>query len=1488
MARLTRWLSRSPSRTSARPPQLRHGLQVEALESREVPTVFSNSSAITIVDGGSSNPFPSQINVTGMGNSVSSLSVNLTGYSEQFGVDVDVLLVGPQGQKILLMSDVSGNYSNVNLTFADGSPVMGFNSPSGTYRPTNNDNSEDFTTYGGPAGPYGSALSDFTGTNPNGAWSLYILDDINDGGINGTFSGGWSLDITTAVPQVSSITRVGAPTTNAGSVQYTVTFNQSVTGVDTSDFALTTTGSVSGASVTGVSGSGTTYTVTVNTGSGDGTIRLDLADDDSITNATSDPLGGSGNGNGNFTAGQVYTIDKTAPTIASVGVPTNATYLAGQHLDFTVNFTEVMTVTGTPQLSLTIGASTVYANYQSGTGSTALVFRYTVQSGDLDANGIAVGTLTLNGGTIRDAVTNDAVLTLNSVGSTSGVLVDAVAPLITGVSGPANTTYVVGQNLDFTVNFDEIVTVNTGGGTPRIALTIGSTPVYATYQSGTGTTALLFRYTVQAGDLDTNGIASTSPIDLNGGTIRDAATNNAVLTFTPPNTSSVLVDGVAPTITTVSGPANGSYRAGQHLDFTVTFDEAVTVNTGGGTPRIAVNIGASTVYADYQSGTGTTSLTFRYTVQAGDTDVDGIAATSPIDLNGGTIRDAATNAAALGFTPPNTVGVLVDTTAPTVVSVVRVGGTPTNTGTVQFIVTYSEPVSNVFSNDFGLLTTGSVTGASVSGVSGSGTTYTVSVNTGTGDGTIGLDVLAGGADDAAGNTNTAFSSGEVYTIDKTAPAGPVVTSPMAVTALNAATFMITGTAEANALVQVYTDTNNNGVIDGGDTLVGSQQLTSGATAFAITVSLSQDSVNNFLVMATDAAGNTSALTDVPTITEDSSLPGLVSVTPPSNGVYKAGLTLDWTVTFSEPVFVTGTPRIALTVGSATVYADYVSGSGTDTLVFRYTVQAGDTDGDGVEAAGSIDLNGGTIRDDAANDSGLSLPTAGSSAVIVDTTAPTATFTSNTPAATNATLISVTLTFNEDVTGFTAVNLGATNGTVGNFVMVNARTYTFDLTPAGDGEVRVDVVGFSTVVDAAGNPSELPGTFSRTFDGTRPTATVTLASGQQSTVGRGPVRFTVTFSESVSGFDASDLVIGGTATPGSVSVSGGGTTYEVTLDGFTRSGTVTVAVADAAATDAVGNTSAAAVAATVRLAGEPSTIVTAVPNAGTNGTVIRVTDPTTGQVSSITPYPTFPGAVSVISADVNGDGVADIVTGAGMGGGSHVKVFDGTTGTVLREFFAFDLGFKGGVDVSTGDINGDGVADIIVAAGAGGGPHVKAFNGATGTEILSFFAYNPVFAGGVHVAVGDVDGDRLAEIVTAPGLGGGPHVRVFSGTGALETEFMAYDPVFRGGVSVAVGDLDGDGVSEIITGAGPGGGPHVKAFDARSNAVVRDFFAYDPAFVGGVNVATADVNDDGLADIVTGAGFGGGPHVKVFNGLSLAIETEYMGEDVSFIGGVNVG
>ncbi len=209
-------------------------------------------------------------------------------------------------------------------------------------------------------------------------------------------------------------------------------------------------------------------------------------------------------------------------------------------------------------------------------------------------------------------------------------------------------------------------------------------------------------------------------------------------------------------------------------------------------------------------------------------------------------------------------------------------------------------------------------------------------------------------------------------------------------------------------------------------------------------------------------------------------------------------------------------------------------------------------------------------------------------------------------------------------------------------------------------------------------------------------------------------------------------------------------------------------------------------------------------------------------------------------------------------------------------------FKGGASVAVGRFGGN--ATIVTGAGPGGGPHVKVMS-ADGTVLSQFFPYPVSFKGGVDVAAGDIDGDGIDEIITGAGPGGGPHVRILSSTGIPRASFMAYPEAFRGGVRVAAADIDGDGKAEIITGAGPGGGPHVRVFKADGKAF-SGFLAYDPSFRGGVDVAVNPAGVNSPARIVTSALSAGGPQVRVFDPLG-AVDYSFFAYPETFRGGVKV-
>jgi VCBS repeat-containing protein len=275
-----------------------------------------------------------------------------------------------------------------------------------------------------------------------------------------------------------------------------------------------------------------------------------------------------------------------------------------------------------------------------------------------------------------------------------------------------------------------------------------------------------------------------------------------------------------------------------------------------------------------------------------------------------------------------------------------------------------------------------------------------------------------------------------------------------------------------------------------------------------------------------------------------------------------------------------------------------------------------------------------------------------------------------------------------------------------------------------------------------------------------------------------------------------------------------------------------------------------------------------------------------QVSRFTvaPFSGFTGGVRVSTGDVTGDGIADLVAGTGPGAPSLVKVFDGTDGRELRTIDPFQ-GFTGGVFVSVGDLTGDGVADIVITPDEGGGPRVDIYEGATFARVASFFGIDdPSFRGGARSAVGDLNGDGRADLAVAAGFGGGPRVAVFDGqtiTGQphkLFNDFLMFDASLRNGVYVAIGDLDGDGVGELIGGAGPGGGPRVLALSgadllngkADQSRAVADFFAGDPGNRSGVRVAVKDLDGDQFADLATAPGAGAGSEITPYLGAQLGL------------------
>jgi RHS repeat-associated protein len=256
----------------------------------------------------------------------------------------------------------------------------------------------------------------------------------------------------------------------------------------------------------------------------------------------------------------------------------------------------------------------------------------------------------------------------------------------------------------------------------------------------------------------------------------------------------------------------------------------------------------------------------------------------------------------------------------------------------------------------------------------------------------------------------------------------------------------------------------------------------------------------------------------------------------------------------------------------------------------------------------------------------------------------------------------------------------------------------------------------------------------------------------------------------------------------------------------------------------------------------------------------------------------------------------IVTGPDVGAPPLVKVFDATTGREEFEFLAYDASFRGGVRVALANLDGDGFPDIITAPGPGMAPEVKVFDGQTGAQFAGpvgdFLAYDASFRGGVFVAAADTNGDGVPDIITGPGAGGGSEVRSFSGKDATPlSAFSADGPGYQSGVPVAAGYWPGVGHADVITGTGPGVPAEVKVFDPQTGAQMPgpagDLFPYGQDFFGGVWVAAGGLHGDAMPDILTGPGFGHAPEVKAFDGADGSVLRDRLAGDPAGRGGVRV-
>jgi hypothetical protein len=303
--------------------------------------------------------------------------------------------------------------------------------------------------------------------------------------------------------------------------------------------------------------------------------------------------------------------------------------------------------------------------------------------------------------------------------------------------------------------------------------------------------------------------------------------------------------------------------------------------------------------------------------------------------------------------------------------------------------------------------------------------------------------------------------------------------------------------------------------------------------------------------------------------------------------------------------------------------------------------------------------------------------------------------------------------------------------------------------------------------------------------------------------------------------------------------------------------------------------------------------------GSPGTAQLFTIQPSGQLTAtggpIAPFPGFTGVLRAGVGDVNGDGIADTVLVTGPGSPVRYAIINGSDGGLLvppTAPFPGSEDFSGGAFVAVGDIEGDGRAEFAFTPDVTGGPRVTLYSFEAGIPFVrgSFLVINDAsFRGGARATLGDVNGDGVEDLIVGAGIGGGPRVAVFDGNALLAgiharitNDFFAFpgtdSATLRNGVFLAAGDFDGDGHADLAFGGGPGGAPRVfilsgnlltqSQIDQAQANPIANYFAFDSSERGGVRLVAKEANSDSDRELVAASGETDPPEVIIYVGATL--------------------
>jgi hypothetical protein len=974
----------------------------------------------------------------------------------------------------------------VNYTSGTGTSTLNFN-----YTISSGENSADLD-YVSTA-----ALSLNGGTITDDAGNTTTLTLATPGAAN-SLGANEALVVDTTVPTVSGVTAsTGNGSYNAGDViNVQVNFSENVTVTGTPQLTLETgAGDQVVNYSSGTSTSTLVFQYTVQ--SGDTSADLDYVSTaalslnggtilDGALNPATLTLANPGTAN-SLGANKALIIDTTNPTVTDVSASTvNGYYNAADVVNIEIYFDENVTVTGTPTLELETGTTDQFATYSSGTGTGTLVFQYTVQAGDTsaDLDYKATNSLALSGGTINDAAGNTSDLTLftpgaaNSLGSNKALVIDTTDPIAPVVVTPVSTA-TIPQTYTFqgTCTTSDMISISHADitGSPVTVACVASTFSVAVPFASIGV-----KNNVQATSTDQAGNVSTN-------------TTIATLTVTSANNVTI------------------NKKAGQEdptdvatILYTVVFSQAIDtatfttadINTSSSTTG-GVTVNSVTEVAPNDD------TTFEVSVTA-----TGANGNVVLSIDAAAVQTLTLVDNAVSSSTDNIVG--YDTTAD------AAPGTPDMEGTSDTGVLSTDSITSDTTPDFTLSCVtgstvnliGSVTGALGSAVCAASTaTITATAMVSENVSATQTDP-AGNVSAASGNLAVVIdtTTGTVFSVNSVTSAGSYKEADVISIQVNfSEVVQVTGTPQltletgaTDAVVNYASGTGTstltfNYTIAAGET--SSDLDYTGTTALALNGGTINDTAGNVVTLTLAAPGAANSLGANEAFVVDTTVPTVTNVTSStSNGSYNAGDIISIQVVFSEVVNVTGTPQLTLETGATDAVVNYASGTGTTTLTFTYTIASGENAADlDYGATTSLQLNGGTIRDAALNNSNnlMAAPGAAGSlgankAFVVDTTAPSAivigTISPSSPA------------FSNDTTPTISGTIGSAENTAIVTIKNGVTTLCTDSTAAGDGSWNCDTSvlteGTYTLsaiqTDEAGNESTAT-SYTITIDTTAPSA-----------------------------------------------------------------------------------------------------------------------------------------------------------------------------------------------------------------------------------------------------------------------------------------------------------------------------------------------------------------------------------------------------------------